>query len=93
MSVQLNGSNSDITVNGTGWYTTSTATAMPAPADKPNRIRTVTIIQIDYGYEVSVGCQVFAFESDKTLIKYLTEYLANPEKTEEKYHQNKLFKK
>jgi hypothetical protein len=39
-----------------------------------------------------VGCQTLAIESKQDLIKHLTDYLNNPNETENKYQQKQLLK-
>lgn len=62
----------------------------PAPT-RPNGIRIITITQLNHGYIVGVGCQSFAVESSSTLIAKLAEYLNNPNATEQKWNEGKLF--
>lgn len=61
---------------------------------EPNYIpkRRIEIDPLDYGYIVRVGCQTCAIESKLDLIKYLTEYLSDPLKVEEKYNQKEYLK-
>lgn len=54
--------------------------------------RTITIDPLNYGYVVRVGCQNCAIESKEDLIKYLTEYINNPEEAEQKYNRRELLK-
>lgn len=54
--------------------------------------RRIEIDPLDYGYIVKVGCQTCAIESKSDLIKYLTEYLSDPLKVEEKYNQKEYLK-
>ncbi len=45
-----------------------------------NKINEVNIRQLDYGYVVTVGCQIFAFETPEKLIEKLTAYVNCPNK-------------
>jgi len=54
--------------------------------------RRIEIDPLDYGYTVRVGCKTCAIESKSDLIKYLTEYLSDPLKVEEKYNQKEYLK-
>lgn len=58
----------------------------------PNRARRIEILQLDYGYQVTVGCQTMAFESKEKIITNLMAYLNDPEGTEKKYREGELFK-
>ena len=48
----------------------------------------ISIKPLDYGYEVSVGCQTFAVEKPSTLGNFITEYLTNPKKTTKHWYAN-----
>lgn len=73
-------------------YAGEIATPMPALAlESRNVMRSLAIRQLDYGYMVEVGCQVFAIESASVLIAKLSEYILNPAATEAKYREGKLF--
>ena len=54
--------------------------------------REINISPLDYGYVIRVGCQVLAIESKQDIIRYLTDYLNNPNETENKYQQKQLLK-
>lgn len=69
-------------------YSTTGALAPP----QPNRVRRIEILQLDYGYQVTVGCQTMAFESKEKIITNLMAYLNDPEATEKKYREGELFK-
>jgi hypothetical protein len=56
------------------------------------KIKSISIKQLDRGYTVEVGCQIFAIESATELITYLSTYILKPSETEELYYQGKLFK-
>lgn len=44
-----------------------------------DKIQTIKIDQLAYGYLVQVGCQSFAIETQGKVIHLLNEYLADPE--------------
>jgi hypothetical protein len=67
---------------------------IPAPRTTTNgkrKVRDINIRQLDHGYVVEIGCQVFAVESESTLIAKLSEYILSPGATEEKWAEGKLF--
>lgn len=45
------------------------------------------------GFIVKVGCTEFAFNDRQEMIKYLNDYILDPEKTQAKYREGILFKK
>lgn len=57
-----------------------------------NQMRPFGVEPLDYGFIINVGCQRVAVESKDDLIKYLTEYIKDPAKTEEKYYKSELLK-
>lgn len=57
---------------------------------KPHEIN---IKPLDAGYVVKVGCKEFAIATRAELIKKLDEYLAQPDKIEEKFNNGNYFKK
>ena len=63
--------------------TTSAATATPTPK------RDIQIKSLNHGYIVTIGCQTFAIEEIKSLIKHLETYLRSPEETEQKWLSGK----
>lgn len=63
----------------------------PPTVERENIIRTITIRQFNYGYAVEVGCQTFAIETASNLIAKLSEYILNPNATEQKHKEGKLF--
>lgn len=64
---------------------------VPAPLRDENKIREVSIRELNKGYLVNVGCHSFAITDSKLLIKLLSEYISDPEKTEKKWYDKKLF--
>lgn len=62
------------------------------PVDlQTNKAQNISIKEKDNGYIVNVGCKEFVFESSTNLLKYLRMYLNNPNKTEKKFNEKKLF--
>ena len=59
-----------------------------AELDKP---RTIVIEPMNYGYIVKLDCHKFAFESVDKALKYISEYLKDPQGTEEKWWKRELF--
>ncbi len=53
---------------------------------KKNKISDIVIKEIDYGYIVKVGCQTLAIETQIKLIKWLTEYIQNPDAVTKKWN-------
>lgn len=66
--------------------------AAPQPMPQPNKIRHIEIDELSRGYNIRVGCQSFAFETKESLIIYLSKYMNDPQKTEESWFKNELFK-
>lgn len=67
--------------------------ATPQPVqDGGSRARTVVIETMHHGYVVKLDCHNFAFESADRALKYITEYLKDPQGTEEKWWKKELFK-
>ena len=65
----------------------------PQPVqDGGSRARTVVIEPMHYGYVVKLDCHNFAFESVDRALNYVTEYLKDPQGTEEKWWKKELFK-
>lgn len=56
-----------------------------------NKIRRLVVTEISRGYVVEVGCQTFAIETKAQLISKLSEYIMEPEKTEQKWFKKELF--
>ncbi len=63
----------------------------PMQLKEENIIRSINIRQLSHGYIIEVGCQTFAIESASTLIAKLSEYILNPNATESKHREGKLF--
>lgn len=60
---------------------------MEAPAPE-RKAQNITIHPLNYGYNVKVGCQVFAVETVEKLIKNIKAYLEDPQTTERKWTDN-----
>jgi hypothetical protein len=63
----------------------------PTRPIEDNNIRQIGIRQLSHGYVVEIDCQTFAIESASTLIAKLSEYILNPNATEQKHKEGKLF--
>jgi len=65
----------------------------PASTRDPNynRMRHITIQQVDQGFIVTVGCQTLAIENKNQLISKFIEYVNAPAQTEAKHLEGKLF--
>lgn len=58
----------------------------------PNRMRDISITQLDRGYVVRVGCQSLAIESKEVLLEKLISYINNPDEAETRYNKGEFFK-
>lgn len=60
-----------------------------------NRVQKMTyelrVQQLDRGYIVNVGCKSFAFENQEVMLGMITEYITNPNKTEDSFYNGTLF--
>lgn len=54
------------------------------------KAREISIEQLDYGYKVRVGCQVFALQELSTVLSLLAEYLKSPSEVESKWRKGEL---
>lgn len=54
------------------------------------KAREVSVEQLDYGYCVRVGCQIFAIESLDKVLTMLTTYLHEPDKLEQSWRDGTL---
>lgn len=72
-------------------YTTTSYTGEQTP--EVVRAKEINISPLPHGYLVRIGCQSFAFEDHKKMMKYINAYLDNPAKVEKKFYANTLFKK
>lgn len=61
------------------------------PIDTGVKGREIHIRPLNRGYVINVGCQTFAIEEKAKLVDLLTQYLENPQETEDLYFQGKLF--
>lgn len=60
----------------------------PEESPDSDKIRTLTVEQLNFGYIVRVGCHSFAIETHEKVSKLVGEYLANPSGTERKWYAN-----
>lgn len=65
-------------------------TPQPIP-ERSERGRNVLIRPLHNGYVVKLDCHEFAFETSERAMKYVSEYLKDPQGTEKKWWDNKLF--
>jgi hypothetical protein len=63
--------------------------APPAPCGS-GKIKEIRITQVDHGYIVNVGCQTFAIESAKRLVKNIEKYFESPEEIEQAWMSKNL---
>jgi hypothetical protein len=56
-----------------------------------NKIRQMSIEEVNRGYVVRVGCHTFAFSTKEELVTKVMEYISEPSKTEEKWYSGNLF--
>ena len=54
-------------------------------------MREIGIKQLNYGYNVIIGCHTFAIETPEKLIEKLAEYIKDPKGTEKKWFTGQLF--
>lgn len=66
---------------------------MPPPGDRTNRLRQIMIEELTRGYMVRVGCATFAISTKAEMLEKLTEYINDPELTEQKWYTGELFEK
>ena len=52
--------------------------------------RNINIIPLNHGYMVEVGCQRFAIESVDKMLKYVGEYLRDPQAVEKDWFSGEL---
>ncbi len=65
--------------------------AMPTPDRGSNKIRQINIEEVNRGFIVRVGCHTFAISTKAELTTKLTEYINEPDKTEQKWYAGNLF--
>ncbi len=63
-----------------------------SPMPMPDKIRKITIEQLDFGYIAKVGCQTFAIETIEKLMTNLTAYLQDPSVIENNWNTTKKLK-
>ena len=78
--------------NSANLNATIQADPQPVPTTVTNnKIRQINIEEVSRGYIVRVGCQTYAIENKAQLISKLSEYINEPEKTEQTWFKNELF--
>lgn len=55
-----------------------------------DKIRPLSVRQLNYGYVVTIGCHEFAISTHTQLTKLLGQYLANPDRTERLWFKGEL---
>ena len=65
--------------------------AVPTPDRGGNKIRQITIEEVNRGFIVRVGCHTFAISTKAELTTKITEYINEPDKTEKKWYNGDLF--
>lgn len=55
------------------------------------KMRSIIINALSRGYQVTVGCQDFAFSTKEEMLLKLAEYINDPAKTEVKWNKKELF--
>lgn len=68
------------------------ASSMGNVESNKQKIHSINIEELDYGYILRVGCKSFAFIDKQLMLDYLTKYMDNPYEMENKYYNNELFK-
>lgn len=68
------------------------ASSMGNVESNKQKIHSINIEELDYGYILRVGCKSFAFIDKQLMLDYLTKYMDNPQEMENKYYNNELFK-
>jgi len=63
---------------------------VPTPS-LSNKIRQINIEEVNRGFIVRVGCHTFAISTKAELTTKLTEYINEPDKTEQKWYAGNLF--
>lgn len=66
------------------------ASNQPTVLADVNKARRIEIVQLNSGYNITVGCHQFAFETAEKMLKHLTDYLKNPQEVEKKWFSKKL---
>ena len=64
--------------------------AAPTPI-QANKIRQINIEEVNRGFIVRVGCHTFTISTKAELTTKLTEYINEPDKTEQKWYAGNLF--
>ena len=61
-----------------------------ADLDALNKIRSINVEELNYGFIVTVGCHRFAIETGKKVSEMIGEYLKNPKEIEKKWFANEF---
>lgn len=68
-----------------GMATQQNLVGTPPPRPPLKRIRPLSIVQLEHGYNVNVGCSTIAIENKARLVSLFARYLDDPEKTEKDF--------
>jgi hypothetical protein len=63
----------------------------PTTMRSKNKMRQISIEEMDRGFIVRVGCQTFAISTKSELTTKLLEYINDPDQTEKRWNDGKLF--
>jgi len=75
---------------GIDQYAVNREIPVPTPV-QTNKIRQINIEEVNRGFIVRVGCHTFAISTKAELTTKLTEYINEPDKTEQKWYAGNLF--
>lgn len=64
-----------------------------APSNDSERIREISIRELNRGFIVNVGCHSFAISTSDELIRLITDYIKSPSDTEYKWFNGELLKR
>lgn len=78
----------------TGGVPTPNDSLVPPPSDATHLQfkHSINIQPLNRGFLVNFGCQSIAFETHRKMLKYLSEYLANPQRFEAEYREGLVLK-
>lgn len=86
-------------MESTTFYATGSSIGLGSPSPNinihvpsSNKIRDIKISELEYGYLVEIGCSKFAISDTDQLIKKLSDYIKDPEKTEMMWNDGKFLK-
>lgn len=62
-------------------------------SDDSERIREISIRELNRGFIVKVGCHSFALSTSDELIRLISDYIKSPSETEHKWFNGELLKR